>query len=146
MLTLVLTRPRLRWLEQLTEGSTSHRLWAERALTIFSFVMGGYAWMSLFLVLHKQLGAEVSAMLKGAAAFIVLYAGLVHFEPFLAEWRSGKGGGAALLYVCIAGAAVLLGAEIAILVLEPSFTHTDLEMTVLVIVFACLGPVLYRTV
>jgi hypothetical protein len=70
MLTLALTRPRLRWVERLTEDSESHRLWAERALTIFAFAMAGYAWTALFLVLHKQLDSEIDAILRTRWALI----------------------------------------------------------------------------
>jgi hypothetical protein len=44
--------------------------------------MGGYAWTALFLVLHKQLNAEVDTLLKGAAGFLIVSAWLIHFEPF----------------------------------------------------------------
>jgi len=102
MLTLALTRPRLRWVERLTEDAESHRLWAERALTLFGLAMAGYAFTALFLVLHKQLGAEVDTMLRGAAYFLIVYAWLVHFEPFVAEWRLGGGLGAGIFYTGIA--------------------------------------------
>ncbi|MGN6373661.1 MAG: hypothetical protein ACTHM1_11860 [Solirubrobacteraceae bacterium] len=39
------------------------------------------------MVLHKQLGAQASAMLKDSALFFIVYGWLVHFEPFVAEWR-----------------------------------------------------------
>jgi hypothetical protein len=123
MLTLALTRPRLRWVERLTEGSDSHRLWAERALTIFAFAMAGYAWTALFLVLHKQLGSEVDTMLRGAAFFMIVYAWLVHFEPFVAEWRLGGGLGAAVLYTGVATSAVAAGLIIAELLLTSSVTY-----------------------
>lgn len=146
LLALALSRPRLRWLEQLTERSSSQRLWAERALTGFFFAMGGYAWASLFMVLHKQLNEEVRAMLTGASIFIVAYAALVHFEPFVSEWRSGGGLGAVALYVCIAGAAVLLGAELAIFAIEPWLKLLDVEVISLAAGFTGLGLVLYRYV
>jgi hypothetical protein len=123
MLTLALTRPRLRWVERLTEDSDSHRLWAERALTIFAFAMAGYAWTALFLVLHKQLGSEVDTMLRGAAFFMIVYAWLVHFEPFVAEWRLGGGVGAAVLYTGVAISAVAAGLIIAEILLTSSVTY-----------------------
>jgi hypothetical protein len=124
MLTLALTRPRLRWVERLTEDSESHRLWAERALTLFVFAMAGYAWTALFLVLHKQLGSEVDTMLRGAAFFLIVYAWLVHFEPFVAEWRLGGGLGAAVLYTGVATSAVAVGLIIAELLLTSSVTYS----------------------
>jgi hypothetical protein len=66
MLTLALTRPRLRWVDRLTEDSESHRRWAERALTLFAFAMAGYAWTALYIVLHKQLGSQVDTLLSCA--------------------------------------------------------------------------------
>jgi hypothetical protein len=123
MLTLALTRPRLRWVERLTEDSESHRLWAERSLTLFAFAMAGYAWTALFLVLHKQLGAEVDTMLRGAVFFLIVYAWLVHFEPFVAEWRLGGGLGAAVFYTGVATSAVAVGLIIAEVLLTSSVTY-----------------------
>lgn len=113
MLTLALTRPRLRWVEQLTGDASSSRVWVERGLTCFSFAMGGYAWTCLFIVLHKQLGAAFDAMLRGAAYFMIAYAWLVHFEPFVAEWRLRGGRAAAVLYTGVATFAASVGVVIA---------------------------------
>jgi len=123
MLTLALTRPRLRWVERLTEDSDSHRLWAERGLTLFAFAMAGYAWTALFLVLHKQLGSETDTLLRGAACFMIVYAWLVHFEPFVAEWRLGGGLGAAVFYTGVAISAAGAGVIIANLLLTSSVTY-----------------------
>lgn len=124
MLTLALTRPRLRWVEQVTKDSDSHRLWAERALTLFAFAMAGYAWTALFLVLHKQLDGEIDTMLRGAAFFLIAYAWLVHFEPFVAEWRLGGGFGAAVFYTGVATSAVTVGLIIAEILLTSSVTYS----------------------
>jgi hypothetical protein len=124
MLTLALTRPRLRWVEQLTEDSESHRLWAERALTLFAFVMAGYAWTALFVVLHKQLGTEIDTLLKGATCFLIIYAWLVHLEPFVAEWRLGGGFGAAIFYTGVAISAVAAGLSVAEILLTSSVTYS----------------------
>lgn len=124
MLTLALTRPRLRWVERLTEDSESHRLWAERALTIFAFAMAGYAWAALFLVLHKQLGSEVDTLLKGAVLFLIVYAWLVHFEPFVAEWRLGGGFGAAIFYTGVAISAVTTGLIVADTLMTSSVAYS----------------------
>jgi hypothetical protein len=113
MLTLALTRPRLRWMERLTDQSKSQRLWAERGLTLLAFVMGGYAADSLVMVLHKQLGPEVGALMWGAAAFLTIYAWLVHFEPFITEWRLCGGIRAGVLYTGIAALATIIGAATA---------------------------------
>jgi hypothetical protein len=121
MLTLALTRPRLRWVERLTENSEPDRRWAERVLTVFAFAMAGYAWDSLFLVLHKQLGWEVDTMLKGASGFLIVYAWLVHFEPFVAEWRLGGWTGAIFLYTGVAIFAASVGVMIANSLLTSSF-------------------------
>jgi hypothetical protein len=124
MLTLALTRPRLRWVERLTEDSESHRVWAERALTLFAFAMAGYAWTALFLVLHQQLGSEVDTMLKGAAFFLIVYAWLVHFDPFVAEWRLGGGFGATVFYTGVAISSVTAGLIVAEILLTSSVTYS----------------------
>jgi hypothetical protein len=126
MLTLALTRPRLRWVERLTESSEASRRWSERALTIFAFAMAGYAWDSLFIVLHKQLGSEVDTMLRGAGYFLIVYAWLVHFEPFVAEWRLGGWAGAVFLYSGVAAFAASVGVVIANSLLTSSFTGARL--------------------
>lgn len=123
MLTLALTRPRLGWVKRITEDSESHRLRAERALTIFAFAMAGYAWTALFLVLHKKLGSEIDTMLRGAAFFLIVYAWLVHFEPFVAEWRLGGGLGATVFYTGVATSAVMAGLIIAEILLTSSVTY-----------------------
>lgn len=146
MLTLALTRPRLHWVEQLTEGSESNRLWAERALTIFAFAMGGYAWTSLFLVLHKQLGWEIDTVLRGAGYFILAYAWLVHFEPFLAEWRLRGWLGAITLYTCVAIFAVSIGVVIAEVMLLSSFTLYNLRFLSITAVLAGAGWLAYRLI
>ncbi len=87
MLTLALTRPRLRWVERLTEHTKSGRLWAERALTIFSFAVGGYAWATLFLTLKGELDASSANLVRGAAYILIVYAALTHFEPFTGQER-----------------------------------------------------------
>lgn len=127
MLTLALTRPRLKWVELLTEDSESSRRWAERALTIFAFTMGGYAWTSLYLVLHKQLGSEIDTMLKGAAGFLIVYAWLTHFEPFITEWRLSGALSAAILYSGIAFFAAAIGVVVADLLLVSSFSFATIR-------------------
>lgn len=122
MLALALSRPQLRWMEQLTEEFPSARLWSERALTLFAFVMGGYAWTCLFVVLHKQLDHEIDVMLRGAALFMIVYAWLVHFQPFVREWRLRGWLGAITLYTGIATFAASIGVVIADTMLLSSFT------------------------
>jgi hypothetical protein len=142
MLTLALTRPRLRWIERLTEDSETSRRWSERALTVFAFAMAGYAWDSLFMVLHKQLGPEVDTMLRGASYFLIAYAWLVHFEPFVAEWRRGGWAGAAFLYTGVATFAVSVGVMIADSLLTSSFT--DARLLVVAGGAAIGGAVIYK--
>jgi hypothetical protein len=85
LLTLALTRPRLRWVERLTEHTKSGRLWAERGLTLFSFAVGGYAWATLFMTLRGQLDANSADLVRGAAYILIAYAALTHFEPFVGD-------------------------------------------------------------
>lgn len=143
MLTIVLTRPRLRWVDRLTRDSELKRRWAERSLTIFAFTMGGYAWGALFMVLHKQLGAQASAMLKGSAVFFIVYGWLVHFEPFVAEWRLNGWLGAATLYTGIAFFAVSVGAVIADSLLA-SFGWADARLLSITAAFAGCTWIFYK--
>ncbi len=109
LLTLSLTRPRLAWMEQLTKHSESARLNAERALTGFLLVMGGYAATTLLVALHKQLGTQSDALLKVAGGFLFVYAWLVHFQPFMHEWKLRGGFSAALFYTGFVCSAVIVG-------------------------------------
>jgi hypothetical protein len=146
MLTLALTRPRLRWVEQLTESSESNRTWAERALTIFAFAMGGYAWTSLFLVLHKQLEWEIDTLLRGAGYFMLAYALLVHFEPFVNEWRLSSWLGAIILYVGVAIFAASIGVVIAEVMLRSSFTLGNLRFLSITAAVAGVGWLAYKLI
>jgi hypothetical protein len=144
LLTLALTRPRLKWMERLTDDSEGNRLWAETGITFFAFVMGGYAWVSLFVVLHKQLGPEVDAMLRGTAAFLIIYASLVHFEPFLATWRRRGAPAAIALYAGVAVPAVIVGVTIAFMLLEKRWTPTDPRLLFIGGGVAAIGWLAYR--
>jgi hypothetical protein len=106
LLGLALTRPRFGWLERLDENS---RRSAEIVMTIFAFVIGGYAYGSLYLVLHRQLGGDIDKLLRGAGVIFGVYAAFVHFEPFShgEDWR--EIGSAIFLYLAVAVAAVLGG-------------------------------------
>jgi hypothetical protein len=139
MLTLALSRPQLRWIQKLTRGYRSRRRWAERALTCFSFAMGGYAAAAVWLTLYGQLGSETDALLKGAAYFLAIYAGLVHFEPFVIEWDLNKGFGVVVLYLGVAFSTTVVGAAIATLTLTSS-AYLDLIWTA-VKVFVASGVV-----
>jgi hypothetical protein len=99
LLGLALTRPRLAWLERLDEDS---RRSAEIVMTIFAFAIGGYAYCSLYLVLHRQLEGDVDKLLRGAGLIFGAYAAFVHFEPFSHGdgWR--ERGSAILLYFAVA--------------------------------------------
>jgi hypothetical protein len=143
LLTIVLTRPRLRWLERLTEHSTARRRWAERALSALAFVMGGYAWATLFLVLQKQLGSEYARLVKGAGFLIVLYAGLIHFEPFLEEWRRRGAVAAGVIYVGCAFLFVGLGVTLAEILRTASFETGDIWLLVVSMTPAGLGALAY---
>lgn len=106
LLALALTRPRLDWLERLDEDL---RRSGEIVMTIIAFVIGGYAYGSLYIVLHRQLGGDIDKLLRGAGLIFGVYAAFVHFEPFSdgEGWR--EVGSAILLYVALAVAAVLGG-------------------------------------
>lgn len=144
MLTLALTRPRLRWVEQLTEDSESKRIWAERALTFFAFAMGGYAWTSLFIVLHKQLGSEIDTVLRGAGYFMLVYGLLVHFEPFVTEWRLGGWLGAIVLYAGVTIFAASTGMAIADILLSSSFSLVSVSLLSITATIAGVCWLIYK--
>lgn len=144
MLALALTRPRLRWVEQLTENSECKRSWAERALTFFAFAMGGYAWTSLFIVLHKQLGSEIDTVLRGAGYFMLAYALLIHFEPFVTEWRAGGWLGAIVLYGGVTVFAFSTGVAIADVLLSSSFTLVSVRLLSIAAAVAGLCWLIYK--
>jgi hypothetical protein len=106
LLGLALTRPRFGWVERLDDSS---RQYAEVITTIVAFVMGGYAYGALYIVLHRQLGGDIDKLLRGAGLFFGLYAACVHFEPFSKGhgWREHMS--AIVLYIAVALAAMLGG-------------------------------------
>jgi hypothetical protein len=106
LLGLALTRPRFAWVQRLDDSA---RQYAEVITTIVAFVMGGYAYGALFIVLHRQLGGDIDKLLRGAGFFFALYAACVHFEPFSEGhgWRERSS--AVLLYITLASVAVLGG-------------------------------------
>lgn len=144
LLTLALSRPRIDWLQKATEGRESWRQWVERGLTWWAFVMGGYAYASLFSVLHQHVSPLVDHLLEGAAGFLIVYAGLVHFEPFLYEWRLRGGTAALIFFVGFSASAVALGAVIENAVLFHRITAADFAVlgAGVVIVGACYA--IYR--
>jgi len=139
MLTLALTRPRLRWVEGLDDSHRSRRCWAERALTGFSFAMSGYAAAAVWIALYGQLGAGTDALLKGTACFLAIYAGLVHFEPFVTEWNLAKGFSAVILYVGFAVSTLVIGAVIATFTLTSSVSVGLLREALLLFVVCVFG-------
>lgn len=128
MLTLALTRPRLRWVERLTDSSDSARVWSERGLTLFSLAMAGYASFAVLGALHKQLDSESDALLGGAAVFLIGYAWLVHFEPFAREWQLRGGIGAVVLYSSVMLAVITFGGVLAIVALTSSIPSYAIAM------------------
>lgn len=144
MLTLALTRPRLRWIDRLTEDSESQRVWAERGLTGFAFLMGGYAWAALFLTLQRRLDAESAALLRGAAALLVLYAWLSHFEPFVKEWRLQGGLAAVVLYTGFAIMAAGIGVCGAEITRTSSVTTEDVRIVGISVAAGVVCLLLYK--
>jgi hypothetical protein len=136
LLGLALTRPRFGWVERLDDSS---RRYAEVVTTIVAFVMGGYAYGALFIVLHRQLGGDIDKLLWGAGFFFGLYAACVHFEPFSEGegWR--ERGSAMILYVAVALAAMLGG----VVFVEYTLSHSvsswpTLVKAALLLLVACL--------
>lgn len=144
MLTLALTRPRLAWVERLTDERPKLRLGAERALTAFSLLMAGYAFFTVDGTLHKQLNHEYSALLRGAGFFLAAYAWLVHLEPFLREWKLRGWLGASVLYSGIATTLVMCGGVLAELALQTKMPRDALELTWLLPALIAACWVFYR--
>jgi hypothetical protein len=113
MLSLALTRPRLRWVDRLTETSPGIRLGVERGLTLLAFGIGGYAWVTLFVTLHGELEAGAVPLIRNAAYILIGYAALTHFEPF-ANGRTRSLMAACFAYVGWAFFAAGLGAAFAL--------------------------------
>jgi hypothetical protein len=81
MLGLALTRPRLRWVDGLTETSPGIGVWVERSLTMLAFGIGGYAWVTLFITLRGDLEPGAARLIRIAAYILIAYAAVTHFEP-----------------------------------------------------------------
>jgi hypothetical protein len=132
LLGLALTRPRLAWAQRLDE---SFRWSVEVVTTIVAFVMGGYAYGALFVVLHRQLGSDVHQLLRGAGVLIGVYAAFVHFEPFAEGHNWRERGSAIFLYVAVAITSLLGG----VVLVEYTLTKavhagtTLIEVTVLMV-------------
>jgi hypothetical protein len=137
MLTISLTRPRLRWIERVTEGSERRRMWAERALTAFSFVMIGYAGTSVWMELYG-LGHAVNDLLVGAATFLVVYAAIVHFEPFVCEWRLRNGVETWLFYLSFASLCTVIGCAVWYAVLTSSLAWPIITLILLLLVLTAM--------
>jgi hypothetical protein len=106
LLALALTRPKLDWVEKLEDSSRST---AEVLITVVAFAMSGYAYGSLYIVLHRQLGGDINKLLRGAGAFFLIYALSVHFEPFSKGHGWQELGSAIVLYITVAIASILGG-------------------------------------
>jgi hypothetical protein len=151
MLALSLSRPRLWWTEAPTDGSVPTRRWAERlrrwaerALTLFLLVMAAYATCTLAEVLSKQLGREFVALLRGAGAFLLVYAWLVHFGPFVREWRLHGGFGAVVLYTCVMYSALVVGLILTGVALKVPLLTGDSRLLETAILAPAVGWAFYR--
>jgi hypothetical protein len=106
LLGLALTRPRFGWVQRLEDSSRST---AEALITVVAFAMGGYAYGSLYIVLHRHLEGDIDKLLRGAGAFFAIYALCVHFEPFSGGHGWQQRASAIGLYVTVAMASALAG-------------------------------------
>jgi hypothetical protein len=106
LLGLALKRPRFGWVQRLDDSSRST---VEALITVVAFVMGGYAYGSLYIVLHRHLEGDIDQLLRGAGAFFAVYALCVHFEPFSGGHGWQERASAIVLYVAIALASILAG-------------------------------------
>jgi hypothetical protein len=109
LLCLALTRPRPAWVSRL---DPSPRRVIEFGMTIVAFVMSGYAYGCLYVVLHHQLSAEIDRLLRVAAFIFIIYALYVHFEPFSPAKARLELAFAVILYLALFLAAALIGVVI----------------------------------
>jgi hypothetical protein len=136
LLGLALTRPKFAWLERLDDY---WRQYVEVITTIVAFVMGGYAYGALFIVLHRHLEGDIDKLLRVAGAFFAAYALCVHFGPFSKGHGWRELGSAILLYLAVAIAATLGG----VVLVEYTLSHnvnsgpTLIKVTLLLLA-ACL--------
>jgi hypothetical protein len=146
MLTLALTRPRLRWVERLTDEGSKSRLNAERALTCLSLVMLGYALITVDAALHKQLDSGTNGLLRGAVVFLVIYGWLVHFEPFVREWRLNGNLAACLLYSFVFSAMGVLGLLLAEAAETSSLPANTAKLSFYILTMLVCGWLSYRVI
>jgi hypothetical protein len=128
----------------MTEDSESARIWAERGLTLFLLTMAGYAASAVAGALFKQVSQEIAGLLYGAGGFLVVYAWLVNFEPFVREWRLRGGLGTAALYTCVMLSSLIVGS------LLMAFTVNgigigDLSLAATAVATPAFGWLLYRS-
>ena len=144
LLALALTRPRTAWLETVTEGHPRWRHGLKLAVSFLAFVMGGYAYGSLYSVLHSRLSSQIDSLLLGAGIFLVIYAAIVHFEPFVVEARRRGLLSAIALYVCFGSAGVIAGGILEDVLLGSHFSSADGGALLGGAAIGLLGWVLYR--
>jgi hypothetical protein len=106
LLGLALTRPRFGWVQRLKDSSRST---VEALITVVAFAMGGYAYGSLYIVLHHHLEGDIDKLLRGAGAFFAVYALCVHFDPFSGGHGWQERASAIVLYITVALASILGG-------------------------------------
>ena len=114
LLTLALTRPDLEWLKSLIDTSDVWRRTIDRAISIFAFVVAGYTYAALFITLEHSVSAEDATLIRGAAWFLLTYAWMIHFRPFLPEWLwPGEVIGATVFFLGCIYAALMCGVLVA---------------------------------
>ena len=128
--------PKFGWVERLEDSS---RQLAEVVTTIVAFVMGGYAYGALYLVLHRQLEGDIDKLLRGAGAFFGIYALCVHFEPFSAGQGWRERGSAIVLYLTVAFAAILGGVVFVEYTLSRSVSGGPILIKAVVVVLVAYG-------
>lgn len=83
LLVLVLTRPDVKW-PRVIRDRTGLEGVAEAGLTTFSFIVGGFAYKTLFAVVaSSRIDSSAQAALWISAGIILVYALLIHHEPFV---------------------------------------------------------------
>jgi hypothetical protein len=133
LLGLALTRPRFGWVQRLEEPC---RHWIEVVTTVVAFVMAGYAYGALYVVLHRQLGGDIHKLLRGAGYFFAIYALCVHFEPFSDGHGWRERGSAIFLYLAVAITSTFVG----IVLVEYTLTEAVSAWSTLIVATVLMVP------
>jgi hypothetical protein len=116
LLVLVVTRPQVKW--RVIRDRTGLEGVAEAGFTIFSFIVGGFAYKTLFaIVAYSRIDPSAEAALWISAGIILVYALVIHHESFVTPagflWKQ---------YLICVVTSMTLGVVISDIIFEPEST------------------------